>query len=186
MQCCVCKEKPATVHLTQIVGDKMQKLDLCEDCAKAKGVNDPTSFAMADLMLGLGASQELDAAVAGVELKCPRCGFSQADFKKSGRLGCPECYRTFAEGLSGLLKTMHKGTRHVGKAPEALRQSRDTIDRLKTLQKKLVKAVEDENYESAAALRDEIKLLGGGSNHDERHPCISLFAGRVHAAAWAA
>ena len=112
-------------------GDKMQKLDLCEECAKAKGVNDPTSFAMADLMLGLGASQELDAAVAGVEMKCPRCGFSQADFKKSGRLGCPECYRTFAEGLSGLLKTMHKGTRHVGKAPEALRQSRDNVDRLK-------------------------------------------------------
>ena len=76
MQCCVCKEKPATVHLTQIVGDKMQKLDLCEECAKAKGVNDPTSFAMADLMLGLGAAQELDAAAAGVELKCVRCGLS--------------------------------------------------------------------------------------------------------------
>jgi len=160
MQCCVCKEKPATVHLTQIVGDKMQKLDLCEDCAKAKGVNDPTSFAMADLMLGLGASQELESATAGVELKCPRCGFSQADFKKSGRLGCPECYRTFAEGLSGLLKTMHKGTKHVGKAPEALKQTRDTVDRLKQLQKKLTKAIEDENYEAAAALRDEIKTLG--------------------------
>lgn len=161
MQCCVCKEKPATVHLTQIVGDKMQKLDLCEECAKAKGVNDPTSFAMADLMLGLGASQELESATAGAGLKCPRCGFSQADFKKSGRLGCPECYRTFSEGLSGLLKSMHKGTRHVGKAPEALRQSRDNIDRLKLLQKKLAKAVDEENYESAAALRDEIKLLSG-------------------------
>ena len=160
MQCCVCKEKPATVHLTQIVGDKMQKLDLCEECAKAKGVND-TTFAMADMMLGLGASQELESASAGQELKCARCGFSQADFKKSGRLGCPECYRTFAEGLAGLLKTMHKGTRHVGKAPEALRQSRDNIDRLKTLQKKLAKAIEDENYETAAALRDEIKMLGG-------------------------
>jgi protein arginine kinase activator len=160
MQCCVCKEKPATVHLTQIVGDKMQKLDLCEDCAKAKGVNDPTSFAMADLMLGLGASQELDTAAAGMEVKCGRCGFSQADFKKSGRLGCPECYRTFAEGLGGLLKSMHKGTRHVGKSPEALRQSRESVDRMKTLQKKLARAIEDENYESAAALRDEIKTLG--------------------------
>jgi protein arginine kinase activator len=157
----VCKEKPATVHLTQIVGDKVQKLDLCQDCAKAKGVDDPTGFAMADLMLGLGASQELESASAGQEVKCARCGFSQADFKKSGRLGCPECYRTFAEGLSGLLKSMHKGVRHVGKAPEALRQSRDNIDRLKTLQKKLAKAIEDENYETAAALRDEIKTLGG-------------------------
>ena len=159
MQCCVCKEKPATVHLTQIVGEKMQKLDLCEDCAKAKGINDPTSFAMADLMLGLGASQELDPSAGAVEIKCPRCGFSQADFKKSGRLGCPECYKTFAEGLSGLLKTMHKGTRHTGKSPEALRQSRDHAERLLLLQKKLAKAVESEDFEQAAKVRDELKEL---------------------------
>ena len=161
MQCCVCKEKPATVHLTQIVGDKMQKLDMCDECAKAKGINDPASFAMADLMLGLGASQELDQSAAGAELKCLRCGFSQADFKKSGRLGCPDCYKTFAEGLAGLLKTMHKGTRHIGKAPEALRASRENTDRLKSLQKKLAKAIDSEDYEAAATLRDEIKSVSG-------------------------
>jgi protein arginine kinase activator len=160
MQCSICKEKPATVHLTQIVGDKMQKLDLCEDCAKTKGVNDPAGFALADLMLGLGASQEIEQAAGGAELKCPRCGFTQADFKKSGRLGCPECYKTFAEGLSGLLKSMHKGTRHVGKAPEALRASRETADKLKTLEKKLAKAIMLENFEEAAQLRDEIKQMG--------------------------
>jgi protein arginine kinase activator len=58
MQCSICKEKPATVHLTQIVGEKMQKLDLCEDCAKTKGINDSSGFALADIMLGLGAAQE--------------------------------------------------------------------------------------------------------------------------------
>ncbi len=163
MQCCVCKEKPATVHLTQIVGEKMQKLDMCEDCAKTKGINDPTSFAMADLMLGLGASQELDAAAAGAQLKCPRCGFSQADFKKSGRLGCPECYRTFAEGLSGLLKTMHKGTRHVGKSPEALRKTRDDGDRLIALEIKLKKAIAAENYELCTKLHAEIQSLSGAT-----------------------
>ena len=159
MLCTVCKEKPATVHLTQIVGDKMQKLDLCEDCAKAKGVNDPAGFALADLMLGLGASQEIEQAGGGAELKCPRCGFSQADFKKSGRLGCPECYKTFAEGLEGLLKTMHKGVRHEGKVPEALRANREQSDRLKILQKKLTKAIEQENFEEAAQLRDQIKQM---------------------------
>jgi protein arginine kinase activator len=163
MLCTICKEKPATVHLTQIVGDKMQKLDLCEDCAKTKGINDPTSFGLADLdlVLGLGASQQLEQAAGGVELKCPRCGFTQADFKKSGRLGCPECYVTFAEGLRGLLKTMHKGTRHTGKAPEALRATRENADRMKTLQAKLAKAIKDENYEQAALVRDEIKQLTG-------------------------
>ena len=163
MLCTICKEKPATVHLTQIVGDKMQKLDLCEDCAKTKGINDPTSFGLADLdlVLGLGASQQLEQAAGGVELKCPRCGFTQADFKKSGRLGCPEGYRTFSEGLAGLLKTMHKGTRHTGKAPEALRATRENADRMKSLQAKLAKAIKDENYEQAAQLRDEIKQLTG-------------------------
>lgn len=158
MLCCVCKEKPATVHLTEIKGDKVQKVDLCEACAKEKGVND-SSFALADLLLGLGASQEIDQSAGGAELKCSSCGFTQADFKKSGRLGCPECYQTFVEGLEGLLKSMHKGTRHAGKVPEALRRTRETADRMKTLQKKLNKAIEDEDFEQAAALRDEIKRM---------------------------
>lgn len=162
MKCCVCQEREATVHLTQIAGEKMQKLDLCEECAKKKGVNDPTGFSLADLLLGLGASQEMEQAAAateGGELKCPHCGFTQADFKKAGRLGCPECYRTFSEGLEGLLKTMHKGTRHVGKVPEALRQTLDFKERARQLQKKLAKAIEQENFELAAQLRDEIKQL---------------------------
>jgi protein arginine kinase activator len=162
--CSLCKAKPATVFLTNISSDNVAKsLDLCDDCAKAKGVDNMNIFSLADadLMLGLGASQELDPSAGAVEIKCPRCGFSQADFKKSGRLGCPECYHTFAEGLAGLLKTMHKGTRHTGKAPEALRQSRDKQDRLKTLQKKLNKAIETEDFELAAQLRDEIKTMSG-------------------------
>lgn len=159
MLCCICKEREATVHLTQIAGDKMQKVDLCEECAKTKGVNDPTGFSLADLLLGLGASQEIEQSGGGVELKCPRCGFTQADFKKAGRLGCPDCYKTFADGLETLLKSMHKGTRHVGKVPESLRHTRDLSDRLMALQKKLNKAIEDENFEQAALLRDEIKTM---------------------------
>lgn len=159
MLCCICKEREATVHLTQIAGDKMQKVDLCEECAKTKGVNDPTGFSLADLLLGLGASQEMEQSTGGVDLKCPRCGFTQADFKKAGRLGCADCYKTFADGLDGLLKSMHKGTRHAGKVPESLRQTRDISDRLKHLQKKLTKAIQDENFEQAAQLRDEIKQM---------------------------
>jgi protein arginine kinase activator len=159
MLCCICKEREATVHYTKIDGDKIQKVDLCEECAKTKGVSDPTGFSLADQLLGLGASQEIEQASGGVDVKCPRCGFTQADFKKLGRLGCPECYRTFAEGLESLLKSMHKGTRHVGKVPESLRQSRDLSDRLMALQKKLNQAVEEENFEQAAQLRDQIKQM---------------------------
>ena len=157
MLCRLCQQREATVHLTQIAGEKMQKVDLCEECAKTKGVNDPAGFSLADLLLGLGASQEIEQAGGGGELKCARCGFSQADFKKAGRLGCPECYKTFSEALEGLLKTMHKGTRHIGKVPEGLRQDRDLADRLKLLQKRLTKAIEQEDFEQAAVLRDEIR-----------------------------
>lgn len=160
--CSVCKEKPATIFLSNISAEnKKVDLDLCDACAKAKGIDDPSAFlvASADLILGLGASQEIEQAAGGTELKCLRCGFTQADLKKSGRLGCPDCYKTFSEGLSSLLKTMHKGTRHVGKAPEALRASRDNADKLKMLQKKLAKAIESENFEEAAQVRDEIKQI---------------------------
>jgi protein arginine kinase activator len=159
MLCMICKQNEAKVHLTQIVGDKMQKVDLCEECAKAKGVNDPAGFSLADMLLGLGASKEIEETAGGEELKCGQCGFSQADFKKSGRFGCSECYTTFAEPLEGLLKSMHKGTRHAGKVPQALQKSRDLFERLKSLQKKLEKAITAENFEEAATLRDEIKLI---------------------------
>lgn len=159
MLCSICKEKEATVFFTHIEGDKVRKVDVCEECYKTKGASDPAAFSLADMLLGLGASQEIEQASGGVDLKCPRCNFTQADFKKSGRLGCPECYKTFAEGLEALLKSMHKGTRHVGKVPESLRRTRDLSDRLAALQKKLAEAVEEENFEQAAQLRDQIKQM---------------------------
>ncbi len=159
MLCCFCKQKEAKVHYSKVEGNKIQKLDMCEECAKQKGFDDPTAYALADLLLGLGATQEFEGATGGTELKCPKCGFSQTDLKKSGRLGCPECYNTFASGLENLLKSMHKGTRHVGKVPMAAQQTRDITERIKSLQKRLDKAIQDENFEQAALLRDEIKQL---------------------------
>jgi protein arginine kinase activator len=87
------------------------------------------------------------------------CGFTQADFKKTGRLGCSVCYVTFAEGLGSLLKAMHKGTEHVGKLPQRAYRAIERDDRMRALTEDLEKAVKEENYESAAALRDQIKQL---------------------------
>jgi protein arginine kinase activator len=157
MVCDVCKDHQATVFLTQIVEGKMQKVNLCEVCSKAKGVDDPTGFALADLLLGLGAAQEIERG--GGSQKCSVCGFSQADFKKTGRLGCASCYETFGEGLGTLLKTMHKGTAHSGKIPARLMRTLELDSQMKDLQKELQRAVSEENYESAAILRDQIKKL---------------------------
>jgi len=167
MLCDICKQNEAKVHLTQIIEGKTKKIDLCEECSKAKGVDDPTGFSLADLLLGLGAAQEMEQAnTSAGTLKCPACGFTQAEFKKTGRLGCADCYRTFAEGLEGLLKSMHKGTRHIGKVPQSLQVSRDIEEKIRQLQKRLDRAIHEEDFENAAVLRDEIKLLR------ERHPSL--------------
>ena len=156
MFCDVCKSKEATVFLTQIIEGKMQKVNLCEGCSKEKGVNDPTGFALADLLLGLGAAQEIETNPAGA--RCPVCGFSHADFKKTGRLGCSACYDAFAEGLSGMLKNMHRGSIHTGKVPARLAVVRRRSQELAALQASLEKAVKDEHFEEAASLRDKIRL----------------------------
>jgi protein arginine kinase activator len=157
MLCDVCKCNDAAVFLTQIVDGKMQKVNLCEACSKEKGVQDPTGFALADLLLGIGAAEEIEKG--GSSTRCPVCGFTQADFKKTGRLGCSSCYVAFAEGLNSLLKAMHKGTSHVGKLPARAQKTLVLSDRMKTLTENLRKAVQEENYEMAASLRDEIKQL---------------------------
>src|ERR1700740_2432215 len=146
MICDVCKTHTATVYLTQIVDGNMKKINLCESCSKEKGVADPTGFALADLLLGLGENQQVEQ-VAQTE-HCPVCGFTQTDFKKTGRLGCSSCYDTFAEGLASLLKAMHKGTEHVGKIPERAQRALKLSDRMRNLNENLQKAVAEENYES--------------------------------------
>jgi protein arginine kinase activator len=158
MRCDVCQKNDATVYLTQIVEGKMQKVNLCEHCAKEKGVSDPTGFAMADLLLGLGATQQIEHGGQPAQ-KCPVCGFTQVDFKKTGRLGCSACYDTFADGLANLLKGMHKGLKHTGKMPAHLSRRYAMADRVKSLETDLQKAVKNEKYEDAARLRDEIQKI---------------------------
>jgi protein arginine kinase activator len=157
MKCQFCNNA-ATVHLTQIVGGKMQKIDLCEKCAKEKGVADPAGFSLADMLLGLGAAEQMKSASPD-ELICPQCGFTQPDFKKTGRLGCAVCYQTFGDGLSSILKDMHKGTTHKGKVPARLAERQEVAAKMTDLRQELQKAISDENYEQAANLRDQISQL---------------------------
>lgn len=177
MTCDLCDEK-ASVFLTQIVDGQMEKVNLCESCAKAKGVTDPTGFALADLLLGLGdeadepkspsSSSQMDpelptpeksAPSADEKLACSACGYTHAQFKKAGRLGCPKCYQVFGAGLESLLKAMHKGTKHIGKFPVRHRAVQDRHETLAALRSELDDAIGREAFEDAARLRDEIATL---------------------------
>src|SRR5690606_15825617 len=91
LNCHLCG-KPATVHLTQIVDNKIHKVDLCEQCAQSKGVTDPEGFSLAELLTHAPIVQE---QVVSDPIICPDCGFTPTDFKKKGRFGCPTCYESF-------------------------------------------------------------------------------------------
>lgn len=151
LKCDLCS-KPATVHLTQIVNNKVHKVDLCEECAQAKGVTDPSGFSLADLLLKASLTPDTGSG----NLRCEHCGFTQADFKKHGRFGCPHCYDTFKGVIEPMLDTMHKGVTHRGKIPQKALARKSLHDRLTELEVNLDDAVKSERYEDAARYRDEI------------------------------
>ena len=150
LKCDLCS-KPATVHLTQIVNNKVHKVDLCESCAQEKGVTDPSGFSLADLLL----KASLNPEPSGGAVRCG-CGFTQNDFKKHGRFGCPVCYETFRGVVEPMLENMHNGTSHTGKVPHRALERKSLYDRLTKLETDLTEAIKSERYEDAARTRDEI------------------------------
>ncbi len=158
MKCDLCDNK-ATVFCSTIVGDKLQKVNLCKHCAEERGVMDPTSFALADLLFGLGKQESLAPERAGGRDACPACGLTADQFRKTGRVGCAKCYEVFAEGLSSIIRAVHKGLRHTGKVPARLAGIRVRSEQLRTLRRSLDEAIHDERYEDAAQIRDELAAL---------------------------
>lgn len=154
LKCDLCS-KPATVHLTQIINNKVHKVDLCEECAQAKGVTDPSGFSLADLLLKASLNPE---PVPGT-VRCEQCGCTQQDFKKHGRFGCPHCYETFAGLVEPMLENMHKGNAHIGKVPRKALARKTLYDRLTQLEGELSEAIKTERYEDAARCRDEINQV---------------------------
>ena len=164
MKCDFC-EKKATVFLTQLVEGQMKKVCLCDGCAKERGVTDPTGFSLADLLLGgLPGGPGLipqgqPTAAPGNGKQCPTCGFTLDDLKRVRRFGCSDCYGTFSDEVSQMVRGMHKGTSHIGKVPEGLMAIQFRNQRVEELRSRLDQAVASESYEEAAGIRDEIRNL---------------------------
>jgi protein arginine kinase activator len=189
MTCDICGKNPATVHLTEIIDDQMNELHLCEECAHKKSAAMEQQFGLSDLLAGLAGFEKQKDEKEGLTLKCPNCGMTFKDFKKIGRLGCGECYAAFRSFLGPLLKRIHGSNMHCGKVPvsriakltrrkiemrspraagasnsvsEANKAGSASVvgnDTIQSLRIRLQKAVEAEEYEEAARLRDQIKDL---------------------------
>ena len=161
MSCDQCREREAVIHLTQIVNDQVTTLHLCERCAAEKGVESPASVTKTPLGSFLAAmGKEAETPAPKTADTCSRCGGSLQDFRESGRLGCPECWRAFETPLRDLLRRLHGSTLHVGEryvdrhgdAGEPQIEVADLRERLRV-------AVESENFELAAELRDRLRVL---------------------------
>ena len=175
MQCENCREREAVIHLTQIVNNSVTTMHLCEPCAAEKGVETGQSvakFPLGDFLATLGKGGAAEPAEAGLDVPCPTCGSTMRDFRQTGRLGCANCYGAFEGQLRDLLRRLHGSTRHEGKgqitghgargkgqaAPvEALVGGPDR--ELSELREALRRAIEAENFELAAELRDKIRVL---------------------------
>lgn len=163
MKCDFCDNK-AKVFLTQLVEGQMKKVCLCDSCAKERGVTDPTGFSLADLLQGGTVTQVPMAGtvVANQALRgrqCPTCGFTLEDLKRVRRFGCSDCYQTFGDEVTQMVRGMHKGTSHVGKVPEGLMAMHYRNQRIEELRSRLDQAIASESYEEAAGIRDEIRNL---------------------------
>jgi len=190
MICELCHERQATIHIQEIVGSEKKTLHICSHCAAEKKIDDSalSGFNLAEILYNLSAqmmqssSAKGQPAAAGGKggkgsaaapptLVCAACGWDSHRFRETGRLGCGACYAVFRDLLGKALKSMHRGTFHLGKHPGA-QEGKGSSGRLLAetmrLQKELEECVLREEYERAAELRDRIAALreqakeGGG------------------------
>jgi protein arginine kinase activator len=163
MQCQVCQKKEATIHLTEITDGVRSEMHLCEQCAQEEGIAVKSQLSLNELLSGLLATQPSDdelSADTGQELSCPHCGFTLAQFTKEAVLGCPYDYEVFEKALLPLIEKAHDGkTVHRGKVPSKMPKDTKKQIKLTALRQQLEAAVQSEDYELAAKLRDEINQL---------------------------
>jgi protein arginine kinase activator len=162
MVCQVCGKNPATVHFTEIHDNKMTEIHVCNRCAEERGLQTASKqgkFDIADLLAGMvdGMTRNDEERVGAVQ--CPRCGMQYSQFKETGRLGCAGCYTAFQFQLRPLLRRIHGDTRHRGKVPTRDGEGATRSRQIHRLHDELQRAVEREEFEHAASIRDQIRVL---------------------------
>jgi|SRR5690625_4981682 len=169
MECNECKKRPATLHFTQIINGQKSEIQVCELCAKKKGytMNNEEAYSLHDLLTGLFNfnSSTLDLQNENIfkqieELECSKCNMSFNDFQRIGKFGCANCYNSFKAKLDSIFRRVHSGnTKHIGKIPKRKGGNLHMKKELEMFRNKLQQLIEQEEFEQAAVVRDEIKRL---------------------------
>ena len=173
MLCEKCNKNPATVHYRYNDNGSITELHLCSECAQTEGIVSPkgtaskgytSKFGIGDdyfgslpfsslFSQGYSKSQGLSQRV------CPGCGLSENELRSGGKLGCAQCYDTFSDIVDVMLRKMHMSNEYKGKAPEGLGENMSLAGKIEKLRAEMQTAVENQEYEQAAKIRDAIRRL---------------------------
>ncbi len=180
MLCEKCKKRTATVFYNENINGKTRSYSLCGDCAAklrekrdlqditsmVDSFADPFSLLHNNLFGGFFGMPTVKSISS--EKKCPNCGCTYSDIAKDGKVGCPTCYETFRDELSRMIASVHGTTSHTGNVPARHRAKQARAEELKRLRRELNEAVQNENYEKAATLRDEVHRLEAENQKEEQ------------------
>ncbi len=171
MKCEKCNKREATTHVTRIINGYKEEYHLCSKCAAEQNgfkESNPLNFGISDFLTGIitGGKQSQIAGEHGIA-SCPTCNMTYNEFLKTGRLGCGDCYTAFGDRLIRPIRQIHQATEHLGKIPKRGGGSVMLNKKISELEAKLKDAVNKQEFEEAAKLRDEIKDLKNGNNKEE-------------------
>ena len=152
------------MHLTQIINNEKIVLSLCKDCAAKRGFHSPLDnvpFPLSDLISGLlqQSPKKPGEKLEMPDITCARCGLTFEQFTHQGRFGCGECYNAFRSRLEPIMRKIHGSSLHKGKAPVSGEGDPIPVREEERLEEALKKAIESEDFERAADLRDKLKAV---------------------------
>ena len=166
MLCEKCKKKEATIMYKEIINGQKGSYALCADCASEMGVLDGTKKLISDpfdemnslfgSLFGIATHQKKQLTE---EKKCSLCSITFKELAAEGMAGCPQCYSDFADELSASISRIHGSSVHTGSAPAEFMEGREKKRQIEALEKELRAAVEAEEYEKAASLRDRLREI---------------------------
>jgi len=182
MICQNCHKNIATVTVIEILpgtteipgggaAKSYQQQELCEICAQSKNLphaplekkllGDIWKLLQATGQPGQPGQPETEApSAAQAALACPDCGMTREEFRRKGRLGCPNDYQIFASDVREILERVHGATAHSGRLPKVDQEQQDRLTEIAALRRELGIAIREEDYENAARIRDRLRELG--------------------------
>lgn len=165
MLCQDCNKREAQIHLTQIINNEKTTVSLCRECAEARGFHSPLDnnpFPLAEILSGLAKTRSSGSRRdPDDDLACPGCGLTFEQFTRQGRFGCGACYGAFRSRLETIMRKIHGASIHRGRNPEFAQfegsEEAIPIREEERLERELIEAIQNEDFERAAELRDKLK-----------------------------